>query len=154
MSDKMKKVINSVKMGVKAALTPWEIATPDWADTNGDMGKWVNMDVTFKNDEKALDLVMETARGKEERNDIPLRMNWTPLMRKLKFTSTIKRLMDMRIISEYSNGNAGIFCFSSWVDNPNAQQQTVGTIFLLDDLSSSSCHPRPVRGDQRRDPLQ
>ena len=115
MSDKMKKVINSVKMGVKAALTPWEIATPDWADTNGDMGKWVNMDVTFKDDEKALDLVMETARGKEERNDIPLRMNWTPLMRKLKFTSTIKRLMDMRIISEYSNGNAEIFGFSSWV---------------------------------------
>ena len=146
MSDKMKKVINSVKMGVKAALTPWEIATPDWADTNGDMGKWVNMDVTFKDDEKALDLVMETARGKEERNDIPLRMNWPPLMRKLKFTSTIKRLMDMRIISEYS----GILGFSSWVDNPNAHQQTVGTIFLQEilfsyELSSSSCHPSQTR---------
>ena len=53
-----------------------------------------------KNDEKSLDLVMETSRGKEERKDIPLRLNWTPMMRKLKFTSTIKRLMDMRIISE------------------------------------------------------
>ena len=126
----MKKIINSVKMGVKAALTPWEIAAPDWADTNGEMGKWINMDATFKvseavcllfyqvcllfyqvclvlflyfsfkNDEKSLDLVMETSRGKEERKDIPLRLNWTPMMRKLKFTSTIKRLMDMRIISE------------------------------------------------------
>ena len=127
MSDKMKKVINSVKMGVKAALTPWEIATPDWADTNGDMGKWVNMDVTFKNDEKSLDLVMETARGKEERKDIPLRLNWTPMMRKLKFTSTIKRLMDMRIISEYSIKWQR---WNIWMDNPNAHQQTVGTIFL------------------------
>ena len=44
----MKKIINSVKMGVKAALTPWEIAAPDWADTNGEMGKWINMDATFK----------------------------------------------------------------------------------------------------------
>ena len=127
MSDKMKKVINSVKMGVKAALTPWEIATPDWADTNGDMGKWVNMDVTFKDDEKALDLVMETARGKEERNDIPLRMNWTPLMRKLKFTSTIKRLMDMRIISEYiqqwQRWNEYLAFHHAWIINPNAQQQ-------------------------------
>ena len=102
MSETVKKIINSVKTGVKAALVPWEIATPAWADTNGDVGKWINMDVTFKNDDKALDLKMETQRGTEERKDIPLRLNWTPMMRKLKFTSTIKRLMDMRIISKWS----------------------------------------------------
>jgi len=136
MSDKMKKVINSVKMGVKAALTPWEIATPDWADTNGDMGKWVNMDVTFKDDEKALDLVMETARGKEERNDIPLRMNWTPLMRKLKFTSTIKRLMDMRIINPCVVTNAEIR------SNDNVTYAYEPSSCWT--LTSASCGPTPT----------
>merc|ERR1712223_2105127 len=131
MSETVKKIINSVKTGVKAALVPWEIATPAWADTNGDVGKWINMDVTFKNDDKALDLKMETQRGTEERKDIPLRLNWTPMMRKLKFTSTIKRLMDMRIINPCVVTNAEI--------RSNAYEPSSCWT-----LTSASCGPTPT----------
>ncbi len=100
MSDRMKKITSSVRSALKAGLLPWDIDGPATIGADGDIGPYINLKATLKNDETEADVVVETQKGKEEYNDVPLRLNWSNKLRNMKFTPTLKRLMDMKIISE------------------------------------------------------
>ena len=67
-----------------------------------DTGRFIKMDVHFKDHDKKVDMKMETSQGVQEFKDYPLKFNWGKRLRNLKFTRTMKTLMDMQIISKYT----------------------------------------------------
>jgi len=100
LTDRLRGIISKVRTAVKAGLLPYYDIDPDeLGGDDGALGPFLNVDVTLKDDETAADIRVETSQGEEEFTDVPLRLNWTKRLRNLKFTSTIKRLMDAKIIS-------------------------------------------------------
>jgi hypothetical protein len=98
MSDRLKKISSSVRSAIKAGLLPWDLDSP--AIIDGEIGPYMNMKATLKNDEKLVDIEVETKNGREEYTDMPLRLNWSNKLRGLKFSGMIKKLMDAKIISK------------------------------------------------------
>lgn len=101
MHKKSKAVISKILTAAKAGLLPYWDVDPDEVEDSmgGDVGRFLNLDVEFKNSDKAMDISMETRFGEEKFNDIPLRLDWTKRLRNLKFTKTMKRLFDNKILS-------------------------------------------------------
>jgi len=100
LTDRMKKIISTVRTVVSTGLMPYwdddfEEAT---ADVNGDVGPYMYLDVTFKNADKNADIRVETSQGVKEYDDYPLKFEWTQRLRNMKMTRTIKRLIDNKII--------------------------------------------------------
>ena len=88
---------------VKAGMLPYWDVDPEELGAEGEIGPFLNLDVEFKNNDKAVDVTMETRAGTDTFNDVPLRLgDYSKRMRNLKFTSTLKRLFDSKIISELS----------------------------------------------------
>lgn len=100
LTDRMKAIIATARNVVKAGLLPYWDVDPEEIGGDGSIGPFLNLDVTLKNDESAADVKVETRHGEEEFSDVPLRLDWTKKLRNLKFTKTIKRLMDAKIISK------------------------------------------------------
>ena len=94
----MRHLIDGFRSTVQAGL----MAYWDETDTYGSRGKFMDMEVAFKNGDKNLDLKMETSEGLLEIPEYPLSLEWTEYLRNLKMTRTIKNLINMKIISEYS----------------------------------------------------
>ena len=97
----MKNIIGNIQTAVKAGLLPYWDTDPEAEGSNGDIGPFLNIESTLKNDEKNMDIKLETRKGDEEFKDVPLRLNWSKRLRNLKFTNTLKRLMDKKILSKY-----------------------------------------------------
>ena len=101
MTSRIRRLVDGFRTAVQAGLMPYWDVDPDEVDANGSTGKFMNMEVVFKNGDKNVDLKMETSQGMNEFHDYPLSLEWTKRLRNLKMTSTIKRLIDMKIISKY-----------------------------------------------------
>jgi hypothetical protein len=99
LTNRMKNIISKVQTVVKAGLMPYWDVEPDEMDVDGNVGPFMNVDATFHDSDSLLDLKMETSQGANEFKDYPLSLDWTSRLRNLKFTRTIKRLMDYGIIS-------------------------------------------------------
>jgi len=96
----MSNIISKVQNVVKAGLMPyWDIDPEDADAGDGKLGPFMNVEALYHNGDKSLDLKMETSQGKNEYKDYPLSMDWGSRLRNLKFTSTIKRLIDYGILS-------------------------------------------------------
>ncbi|TRY76606.1 hypothetical protein TCAL_03493 [Tigriopus californicus] len=100
LTPRMKSIISNVQSAVKAGLLPyWDMDPEDESSSNGDVGPFLNIEATFKNNERNVDIKLESSQGQEEFNDVPLRLNWSKRLRNLKFTNTLKRLFYSRIIN-------------------------------------------------------
>ena len=106
----MKRFVNAARTMIQAGLLPYWDVDPDEVEGD-DTGRFIKMDVNFKDHDKKIDMKMETSQGVQEFKDYPLKFNWGKRLRNLKFTSTIKSLMDMKIISKYK---LYMFTFSSY----------------------------------------
>ena len=96
----MKRIINTARTMIQAGLLPYWDVDPDEVEGD-DTGRFIKMDVQFKDHDKKVDMKMETSQGVQEFKDYPLKFNWGKRLRNLKFTRTMKTLMDMQIISKY-----------------------------------------------------
>ena len=96
----MKSILSKVKTAVKAGLLPYWDLDPETMASEGDIGPFMKLEATLKNDEKNADIKIETRQGEEEFKDIALRLNWSKRLRQLKLTSMLKRLFRMRLISK------------------------------------------------------
>jgi hypothetical protein len=100
MTDRMKGIINTFRTLVQAGLVSYmEIDPNSVSGVDTSIGPFMKADVLFKDADRKLDMRMETSQGVQEFKDYPLSLRWTGRLRNLKFTKTIKRLMDMKIIS-------------------------------------------------------
>jgi len=97
-TPRMKRFVNAARTMIQAGLLPYWDVDPDEVEGD-DTGRFIKMDVNFKDHDKKIDMKMETSQGVQEFKDYPLKFNWGKRLRNLKFTSTIKSLMDMKIIS-------------------------------------------------------
>lgn len=96
----MKSIIANVQTAIKAGLLPYWDTDPEAESSSGEVGPFLNIEAVLKNGEKNMDVKLETRKGDEEYNDVPLRLNWSKRLRNLKFTNTLKRLFDKKILSE------------------------------------------------------
>merc|ERR1712020_818918 len=95
-----KGIINTFRTLVQAGLLSYmEMDPSSVSGVDTSIGPFMKADVLFKDADRKLDMRMETSQGVQEFKDYPLSLRWTGRLRNLKFTKTIKRLMDMKIIS-------------------------------------------------------
>ncbi|QQP50307.1 Putative LOC100868636, partial [Caligus rogercresseyi] len=134
MTDRMNAIVSQFQSLMKAGLLPYWDIDPETVPASS-AEPHMNFDMTFKENDKAADIYMETSQGGQHFNDIPLSLAWYPFMRNLKFTSTLKKLMKYRIV--------------------NACTVTTGSVMTLDNmtypydptscwtLASGHCAPNP-----------
>ncbi|CAB4069088.1 unnamed protein product [Lepeophtheirus salmonis] len=97
MTDRMNAIVSQFQSIMKTGLLPyWDIDPEIIPSSNAE--PHMNFDVTFKENDKMVDVYMETSQGGHHYDEIPLNFNWYPIMRNLKFTSTLKRLMKYKLI--------------------------------------------------------
>ena len=101
MTNRMKYIISSIKTIIQAGLIPYYDESPNEADSNGSVGPFLDMDVTFKNSDKTLDLRYETSNGVRSYNGYQLSLEWTKRLRNMRMDRTIARLMDAGIICKF-----------------------------------------------------
>jgi hypothetical protein len=100
----MSSIITRMQNVVKAGLMPYWDMDPEDADAgDGKLGPFMNVEALYHNSDKSMDMVVETSQGKSEYKDYPLSLDWSNRLRNLKFTSTIKRLIDNGILSKEFN---------------------------------------------------
>lgn len=156
LTKRMTRIISRVKSAMQAGLLPyWDIDPEDIGDVDGDIGPYLNVDVTLKNEEKNADIKMKTRLGEDEFNDVPLRLNWSKRLRNLKFTGTAKRLLYSRIISKYLITSLSTCTCLRCTSSPDPCIVTTGTIRTNDNvtmsyepsscwtLTSATCGPNP-----------
>lgn len=98
MTDRMKAIVGQFQTTFKAGLLPyWDIDMELMPTSNPE--PHMKVEAEFKNNDKNVDLFMETSQGGQKFEDIPLKLNWYNRMRNLKFTKTLKRLMNAKIIN-------------------------------------------------------
>merc|ERR1712113_748205 len=85
---------------------------------------------------RLMDAKIETSQGESEYKDYPLKLNWSKRLRNLKFTSTIKKLMDMKIIAPCTATIGSVRTMDNVTYPYNA-----GSCWTL---TSSHCGPNPV----------
>ncbi len=102
-SDRLQRIASRIKGLVEAGLLPYWDADPEDND-DGAIGPFLNLDVTFKEDESLMDIKTETRRGIKEYKDVALRLDWTKKMRNLKFDDGMRKLFYARIISKGGRG--------------------------------------------------
>ncbi|XP_040574440.2 LOW QUALITY PROTEIN: uncharacterized protein [Lepeophtheirus salmonis] len=97
MTDRMNAIVSQFQSVMKTGLLPyWDIDPEIIPATSAD--PHMNIEATLKNHDKNVDIYMETSQGGQHFNDIPLSLNWRPMLRNLKFTSNTRRLMQYKII--------------------------------------------------------
>ncbi|CAB4068817.1 unnamed protein product [Lepeophtheirus salmonis] len=97
MTDRMNAIVSQFQSIMKTGLLPyWDIDPEIIPATSAD--PHMNIEATLKNHDKNVDIYMETSQGGQHFNDIPLSLNWRPMLRNLKFTSNTRRLMQYKII--------------------------------------------------------
>jgi len=97
MTDRMKNIISTAKSVVKAAALP--TLGLDIADIDAnEIGDFMKVDATLKDDDKKADVIITTASGTREINDYPLRLDYTRSLRNLQFKSPAGRLFRMGIL--------------------------------------------------------
>ena len=101
LTSRMSYVISKVQSLIRAGLLPYWDMEPEEIDSDGKPGPFMNIEANFHNNDHSLDLKMETSQGTNEFKDYPLSMDWSKRLRSLKFTKTIKNLMDLGILSNY-----------------------------------------------------
>jgi hypothetical protein len=99
LTSRMSHIISKVQSLVKAGLMPYWDIDPEEIDSDGKPGPFMNIEANFHNSDRSLDVKMETSQGVNEFKDYPLSMDWNKRLRNLKFTKTIKNLMDLGILS-------------------------------------------------------
>jgi hypothetical protein len=99
MTPRMTSFLFKVHTAVKAGLLPYWDVDPEEVDVDGALGPFINVEAVFKDQEKALDIKLETSKGDEDFHDIPLSLDWTSRLRNLKFTSLLRRLFHSKIIN-------------------------------------------------------
>ena len=97
----MSYIISKVQSLVRAGLLPYWDLDPEEIESDGKPGPFMNIEANFHNNDHSLDLKMETSQGTNEFKDYPLSMDWNKRLRNLKFTKTIKNLMDLGILSNF-----------------------------------------------------
>ena len=97
----MSYLISKAQSLVRAGLLPYWDVDPEEVDSDGKPGPFMNIEATFHNNDHSLDLKMETSQGTNEVKDYPLAMDWSKRLRNLKFTKTIKNLIEQGILSKF-----------------------------------------------------
>jgi hypothetical protein len=101
MTSRMSFVISKMQSLIRAGLLPYWDMDPEEIDSDGKPGPFMNIEANFHNNDHSLDLKMETSQGTNEFKDYPLSMDWGKRLRNLKFTKTIKNLIEIGILSTY-----------------------------------------------------
>lgn len=99
LTNRLSNIISKARTIIKAGMLPYWDVDPDELQTDEKTGPFTNLEVIFKEDDKVLDVLMETSQGINKFSDYPLKFDWSKRLRNLKFTSTLKRLMDAKIIN-------------------------------------------------------
>ena len=101
LTPRLRNILNKIQSLVKAGLFPYWDVDPEELGADGEIGPFMNLDLELKNNDKALDVQLETRAGTETFTDVPLRLgDYSKRLRNLKFTKTLRRLFDSKIISE------------------------------------------------------
>ena len=103
LTNRMKNIITKARSLIQAGLTPyWDADPEDYeSEANGnELGAFLNAEVTIHDEDRLMDAKIETSQGESEYKDYPLKLDWSKRLRNLKFTKTIKTLMDMKIIGK------------------------------------------------------
>ncbi len=98
-SNRLQRIAARAKQLAEAGLMPYWDADPEDSD-DSTIGPFLNVDVTFKNQESTMDIKTETRRGVREYKDVATRLDWTKKMRNLKFDDAAKKLFYAKIISK------------------------------------------------------
>ena len=113
LTPRVEAFMAKVRTAVKAGFLPyWDVDPETIGSMDGDIGPKLNLDVTLKEDEKIADIRVETRHGEESFDNVPLRLNWSNKLRNLKFTKTIKKLYDKKIISKCLLIFIAVFAFT------------------------------------------
>jgi len=107
MTQRLKDYITTAKSVAKAVALPALGINLD-IDPN-QVGNFLNLEATLKNDDKTADVIIETASGVRTIDDYPLRINWTKMLRNLQFKSPVERLMKMGVIKICQATSANVF---------------------------------------------
>lgn len=95
-TDRLKKIITTAKSVVKAASIPLGI---DMSHLNVDqVGPWMKLEATLKNDDKTVDVKMDSESGSFNIEDYEPMMNWASRLRKLSFSSPAPMFFRMGVI--------------------------------------------------------
>lgn len=139
LTNRMRNIITKTRSLIQAGLTPYWDADPEEyeSEANGnELGAFLNAEVTIHDEDRLMDAKIETSQGESEYKDYPLKLNWSKRLRNLKFTSTIKRLMDMKIIAPCTATIGSVRTMDNVTYPYNA-----GSCWTL---TSSHCGPNPV----------
>lgn len=136
LTNRMKALINKAQTVVKAGLLPYWDIDPETMGTESEIGPFMNIEATLKNDESAADVKVETRQGEETFNDVPLRLNWTKRLRNMKLTKTLKRLFKAKIISPCIVTSETVRS----LDNVTYSYEPSSCYTL----NSASCGPKPI----------
>lgn len=99
-SNRMKDYISRFRTAVKAGLFPFAEDELDnfGSDGNG-IGPFLNLDLYWHDEDKLIDIIVETSQGKKTINNYVSRLDWTNKLRNLRLSSTYKRLYKMGILN-------------------------------------------------------
>lgn len=99
LTQRMKRILAKAQTVVKAGLLPYWDIDPETMGADNEIGPFMNLEAVLKDGEKYADVKVETRQGEEEFKDVPLRLNWSKRLRNLRFTKTLKRLFQAKIIN-------------------------------------------------------
>ncbi len=116
LTDRLRGIIDKARTLIEAGMLPYWDADPDDVNGASSTGRFLNVDVTFKNGDKAMDMTMETSQGTNTFKDYPLRLDWTKRLRNLKLTKTIKRLFDMKVIGKWTLDTKGHYVINCLIN--------------------------------------
>jgi len=111
MTQRLKQAIITTKEVAKAVALPALGVNLDIDVAN--VGDFLNLEATLKNDDKTADVTIETVSGVRQIKDYPLRINWTNRLRNLQFTSPAHRLMKMGVIKICQATSESVFTLDS-----------------------------------------
>ena len=104
LTSRMRNIITKARSLIQAGLTPYWDADPEEyeSEANGsnDLGAYLKAEVVMHDEDRLMDAKIESSQGVQEYKDYPLKLDWSKRLRNLKFTRTIKTLMDMKIIGK------------------------------------------------------
>nr|WQH82008.1 vitellogenin [Caligus rogercresseyi] len=97
LTDRMNAIVSQVQSVMKTGLMPYWDIDPEIIPASK-AEPHMNIEANLHDGDKSVDLYVETSQGGQKFKDIPLSLNWRPMLRNLKFTANTRRLMQYKLI--------------------------------------------------------
>ena len=96
----MKNILNKAKTAVQARLLPYWDLDPEFMGADGEIGPFMKIKATFKNNDRDMDIRVETRQGEEMIKDFSMGLIWAKMLRQTKMSHLIKWSLQSEIHSK------------------------------------------------------